>query len=165
MIADFVQFESERLSAKEATAIGETLAKIENLGPLTPETVLEHARDEASPLHKHFTWDDSEAAEQYRLQQAAWLLRTVKVRVVVKDNETRTRAFVAVRVKPDEERRAQYVNLNAALENPDWRAQMIKQALRELEAFRQKYAVLSELKSVLTAIERVREKHKATAGK
>jgi hypothetical protein len=166
MSADVLQYESTRLSSKEAEKIGTLLAQIEQLGPLTPETVLQHARDKASPLHRHFEWNNSKAAEEYRLQQAAWLLRTVKVRVVVKDTRSSARAFIAVKVDPDEPSpRLQYVSLSAALDNPDWRAQMIEQALRELESFRQKYAVLSELKTVIVAIEKVRDKHKKAAGK
>lgn len=37
---------------------------------ITPEQVLEKARDEQSELHKCFEWNDSIAAEKYRLQQA-----------------------------------------------------------------------------------------------
>ena len=37
---------------------------------VTPQEILEKARDETSELHKCFEWDDSVAAERYRLQQA-----------------------------------------------------------------------------------------------
>ena len=37
---------------------------------VTPQEVLEKARDENSELHKCFEWNDSVAAEKYRLQQA-----------------------------------------------------------------------------------------------
>ena len=33
----------------------------------TPQQIVEKARDEATELHKCFTWDDRIAAEKYRL--------------------------------------------------------------------------------------------------
>ena len=42
---------------------------------ITPYEVLEKAKDENSELHKCFEWNDSIAAEKYRLQQAGNILR------------------------------------------------------------------------------------------
>lgn len=54
-------------------------------GRLAPADVVEAARNPESPLHSHFTWDDSEAAEKYRLMQARTLIRTVKLEITVRD--------------------------------------------------------------------------------
>lgn len=35
----------------------------------TPQQILEKARDESTELHKCFTWDDSIAAEKYRINR------------------------------------------------------------------------------------------------
>jgi sigma54-dependent transcription regulator len=40
-----------------------------NGGMLMVDQVIELARDEDSILHKHFTWDDTKAADAYRKQQ------------------------------------------------------------------------------------------------
>jgi len=53
-----------------------------NDGVLTPSDVVEDARRATSPLHNFFTWDDTVAAHQYRLDQARTLIRNVKVEVV-----------------------------------------------------------------------------------
>lgn len=50
-------------------------------GVLTPDDVVKDARSASSPLHSHFTWDDSEAAHQFRLEQARTLIRNVRVEV------------------------------------------------------------------------------------
>ena len=47
-----------------------------NDGLLKPEDVVEAARPANSPLHTRFTWDDSAAAHQFRLEQARTLIRT-----------------------------------------------------------------------------------------
>ena len=35
----------------------------------SPESLLEQAKAETHPLHKHFEWDDDIAADKYRQQQ------------------------------------------------------------------------------------------------
>lgn len=69
--------------------IADRLARIakHNGGILTPDAVLEDAKSEASPLHEQFTWDDTEAAHQWRLEQARTLIRSVKVEI---QTETKT---------------------------------------------------------------------------
>jgi hypothetical protein len=53
------------------------LAK-QNSGHITAEQVVAAARDENSPLHDYFDWDDTTAAEKYRLMQGRTLIRTVR---------------------------------------------------------------------------------------
>jgi hypothetical protein len=61
--------------------------------------VLEAARDEDSPLHRYFTWDDTAAAAAYRLTQAEELVRRIKVRVLPAGggDPVRVRAFIATK--------------------------------------------------------------------
>lgn len=63
---------------------------------LTPQLVVEVARDPANPLHDRFEWDDSVAGEKYRLSQARQLIRSVRVTEVVEDGIERVRAFHSV---------------------------------------------------------------------
>lgn len=63
----------------------ETLeARIEEMvathGKVAPSQIVEAARDENSPLHQVFEWDDTIAAQEHRLLQARQLIRTVVVR-------------------------------------------------------------------------------------
>lgn len=67
----------------------------QNDGVLTTEAVLEDARQDTSPLHKHFQWDDTVAAESYRRWQARSLI--AKCRITVESREESTiRAFVSL---------------------------------------------------------------------
>lgn len=50
-----------------------------NDGHLTPDAVVEAARDPDSILHPHFTWSDTEAAHKQRLSEARALIRSVRV--------------------------------------------------------------------------------------
>lgn len=66
--------------------VAKILAALErDNGRLVPSDVVEAARDPNSPLHQHFEWNDSEAAEKYRLDQARTLIRSVKIEVTVRD--------------------------------------------------------------------------------
>ena len=48
-------------------------------GAVTPSLVVEFAKDETTELHKRFEWDDTAAAEQYRLNQARRVIRVTKI--------------------------------------------------------------------------------------
>lgn len=66
-------------------------------GELTPQAVLDEARSRRHPLHGRFEWNDTEAAEKYRLAQARNLIRSVRVSYVDGDGFTQTvRAYHAV---------------------------------------------------------------------
>ena len=69
-------------------------------GELKPEYVLDAARDPGHTLHSRFEWNDSVAAEKFRLEQAHHLIQKAKVSFLPpgSDGPPRlTRAFVAIR--------------------------------------------------------------------
>lgn len=66
-----------------------------NGGVLMVDDVLKEAQDENSILHKHFEWDDSEAADQYRKQQARALIQRCKIQMV-ESEPLEIRAFVSL---------------------------------------------------------------------
>lgn len=82
--------------------IGETLEKvrISHDGKLTSEDVVLEARNETSPLHSWFTWDDSEAAHQWRMAEAQRLVRCVLV--VTEPTASPQKAFYSI-IMPDED--------------------------------------------------------------
>lgn len=122
-------------------------------GTLTPSHVVEDARKKVSPTHKLFTWEDAEAAKQFRLSQARQLLRSITVVVNVQrdgqESELTSRAFVVV---TKAEGRT-YEPVLSVLKDDDQRTQLLRQAGHELTAFRKKYQQLDELSSVFAAID------------
>jgi len=60
----------------DADAVAKTLEALAQLsgGVLTPDQALAAAARTNSPLHGHFTWDDTEAARAWRLHQARQLI-------------------------------------------------------------------------------------------
>lgn len=65
-------------------------------GPLTPAKIVEAATDPSSPLHTLFEWDDTEAARNFRLDQARAVVQEVTYRVVTGTDEIVTRSFGSV---------------------------------------------------------------------
>lgn len=57
------------------------IAALEQDGRIRPGWVVEAARPDDSPLHGQFTWDDTVAAEAYRLAQAGRLISRVRLQV------------------------------------------------------------------------------------
>jgi hypothetical protein len=123
------------------------LKKIEQRkGIITPSSVVEAARDQTSPLHAHFTWDDTEAAEAYREWQARGLLKRVTVKIEGKVLP----AFhnVVVQVEGDGERQG-YISTSIVLKDKGMTKQIIQQAIDELIFWEKKYADLKELSGVV----------------
>lgn len=71
-------------------------------GKLTPQLVVDTARDPEHPLHSRFEWDDAVAGEAWRRQQAHELIRKAKVvyrEASDTEGEKSVRAFVAIRAE------------------------------------------------------------------
>ena len=66
-----------------------------NGGILQVDAVLDEAKDESSPLHDHFEWDDSVAAQAHRRYQARVLIQRCKI-TIVESEPTTIRAFVSL---------------------------------------------------------------------
>ena len=91
-----------RLSDEEKAAILREIAE-KHGGNLDPKDVVEEAKASSHPLHDYFEWRDKIAGEQFRIDQARALIRSV--RIEVKTNSTPMRAPQWVRSpdnKPDQ---------------------------------------------------------------
>ena len=67
----------------------------QNGGVLMIDDVIKEAQDEGSILHSYFEWDDSEAAVQYRREQARSLIQKCRITVLTSE-PTHVRAFVSL---------------------------------------------------------------------
>ena len=71
-----------------------------NGGVLKVDDVLDEAKDETSPLHKHFEWDDTAAADKYRRDQARYLIQKCKI-TLIENEPVSIRAFVSLQSDRD----------------------------------------------------------------
>lgn len=130
-------------------------------GALSPEVVVEFARDSASALHARFEWDDTAAAHQHRLTQARKLLRVFVT--VIHKKASPFRVFVSL---PDDRKQpgGGYRLTVDVLSDQKLREQLLADAKRELQHFQTKYKILSkELAPVFSAIRRVMQRKRRRA--
>lgn len=138
-----------------ADVIGKEFEKIESeYGKVTSDIVVQKAEDESSPMHELFEWDNEVAGHKYRLQQATKLIINLSVEEDKEQIPVPVRAYYNV---SNSEKKGKFVNVKTAFANPDSRDIILKRALRELEAFKEKYQNLSELADVFTKIDELLE--------
>lgn len=115
---------------------------------ITPQEVLEKARDENSELHKCFEWDNDVAAEKYRLEQARKIIINL-VYVPTKKEEPQVRCFQIT-----SEKHVYQPTKHFLVQENEYQS-LLKKAKRELENFQKRYSMLSELETVFEAIEAI----------
>jgi len=142
----------------KAEDIGKELALISGSSKLLlAEEVVEWARkNKSSALYSQFTWNDGEAAEQYRLGQARAVIRLY---VVAGTDE---RKFISLSIDRKNEgggyRKTDYV-----MKTPALRTIALRDAVAELRRVQRHYADLKELSEVYAALDRVADKMKLAA--
>lgn len=110
-------------------------------GELTTEAVVTAARAVGSPLHRYFEWDDSRAAEAYRHEQAAALIRRVQVRVLL-DGDTRPHAVTVRRFEATDEARGAYRAVDDIALDGRALASLLARFERDAAAFERRYGHL-----------------------
>lgn len=140
-----------------AQVAGETIKKIEDRdGVITSEAFLDESRPEDAPTHNCFDWNDSEAAEKWRLWQAGQVIRDIVVTIVDSDKEQepiKTPMFVNTSIKGSN--KAYYTSTETALVDDVLRDNVLNNAKAELRAFRKKYERLKELSNVFNEIDKL----------
>jgi cell fate (sporulation/competence/biofilm development) regulator YlbF (YheA/YmcA/DUF963 family) len=141
--------------AVSAETAGKELERVEHKhGKVTPELVLEESRSKKAPLHKIFEWNDSVAAEKYRLTQAGQIINNLVVVLDEYEQHEPVRAFVNVNANAPK-KTGEFINIVSAIQQEDTRAIVVANALRELQEFKKKYKQLTELSSVFAEIDKL----------
>jgi hypothetical protein len=115
-------------------------------GILTPHAVVDEAKDNSSPLHKYFEWDDNKAGSEYRLWQARKLIANVKVQFV---GDEEADLFYNARVVIKNVPVQGYFNLSKVLSDEDVYNKVLREFVKDMEALEKKYSTLKELKDVI----------------
>ncbi len=113
---------------------------------VTPEEVLNIAKDKKTELHKCFEWDDTVAANKYRLVQARQIIQSFVI-VRQEENKPQVRAFQITTTTNT------YQPTRLFLQQPDEYKALLERAKEELKAFRQKYKQLQELSEIFEEID------------
>ena len=125
--------------SEEIAEIGETVE---------PSEIVEKAKNENTELHKCFEWRDNVAAEKYRLHQARLLIGNLVFQVA---DEPTNQEPIRLMYKTKENEG--YKSINLIMEKPDEYKALLNRAYSELQAFKNKYKMLKELKEIFDLIQ------------
>ena len=139
----------------DAQLVGEELEKLEVLGELTANIVLDYAKSNPeSELYKCFEWDDTEAAHKYRMTQASGILCSISVKIK-EEPVQKQRVYVNIRTTSEGTRK--FKNIKEVLKNDEEYQQLVDKARNELANYKVKYETLVEkedLKNIIFEIYR-----------
>lgn len=112
---------------------------------LVPEAVVKDATNPHSPLHSYFDWDQSEAAQKWRVHQARLLINRVRVEVITDDHEpVRVRGFIATEAVTGEFGGG-YVSVDDVEREKKDAAAVLASIERDIGRLRRKYRGYEEL--------------------
>lgn len=142
-----------RYKADPQKCADEIMQICDDLESATPRDILEKARGEDTELHKCFTWNDSVAAERYRLIEAKKLVGLLVVKNDNDDDESKEKAppvrFFYKTV--DDEG---YKPTELIVRQQDEYEALLARAWNELRQFKRKYEMLSsELAEIFALID------------
>jgi len=138
--------EIERIKAKHKTRM------------LKSQIIVDEAREENSPIHECFEWDDSKASELYRRQQAVNLINHI-VTINVTDGEEKEVPFlVNVKIVDSDEGDRGYVSFEELVEDELLYTQYLNGLIQELIALKAKIKNFKELGGIYKEIDKVQKK-------
>ena len=117
----------------------------DELESATPQQILDKARDSNTELHKCFTWDDTEAAEKWRITEARSVVRNLKIIEVKPDKEPEP---TTIRVFYKTDNSGGYKPTKLILKKPDEYKTLVERCRSELLAVKQKFQNISEYEEI-----------------
>lgn len=130
-------------------------------GQLTPKLVLENSRPEGATLHKCFEWNDSVAAEKYRLKQAHGMISNIMcVPIKIAEPEEKPRPIIrAWHNVSGQKCDGIYRPIEIVCNSEEMKKQVLKNAMQDLRDFERKYAALTELSEFFQVIDKLLEEN------
>jgi hypothetical protein len=130
-------------AAKAEIFRNEVLRLCEQKGEgITPEELREAAIDPESPLHGEFIWDEKKAAFEHQIDTARRILRSVKITIESRGQQSEVRAFHPVKIEGQQQR--VYKPTEAILAAPDLTDQLLTRAEGELRSWANRYRALEK---------------------
>lgn len=121
----------------------------EDVGEFKPEQIVERARDERTELHKCFDWNDTRAAEKWRLHQAVQLTSNLVFKREVKEDGS---VPPPIRIINRTESGGYALPEKTFKVHSEYEA-LLQRAWAELHVFKRKYSALKELDEILALID------------
>ncbi|MBO6178502.1 MAG: hypothetical protein J6M62_11250 [Selenomonadaceae bacterium] len=140
----------------EAETAGKELERMENKhGKVTPQIILDESRADNAPLHRLFEWDDTKAAEKYRLTQAQNIIHNLTITVDNPKTERQTTVRAYVKLQDEV---YNYISVTKAVTEQDTYQAILNEALEEIKRFQRKYSGLVEFADICKQVKIVLDK-------
>ena len=137
-----------------AQVAGEYLQEVaERENGITAERLLELSRDKDALLHKCFTWDNTKAAEKYRIYESRQFIGNIVTVAINEKPVEEQRAFVSITETAHAEKGI-FKLIITALSSEDTRQIVLKNAMRDWQIFKDKYKGLNELTKAIQAFDK-----------
>lgn len=144
--------EGAQCSSLDPQVIGQEINKLTNgNGKITVDQYVKEAENPTSPLHETLTWDNEHAANLWRKKEAREVIKSLMYQEV----PTAQREPYMFNT---ERNKGTYTKTTVIKTNPDLREHVLKDAIRELKQFRDKYVGITELMKVINEIEELIKK-------
>jgi hypothetical protein len=143
-------------------------ALLERDGKVTPEALVEAARDPDSPAHPYFDWDDSVAAVKWRLAQATSMIMATKMVAVLEDERSaapRATPHEPVRKLLSAFRGEGYQLRPDALRDVNSRSAIIEKEIAKLRSWCRATVDIDELGEIRSTISALIEAHAPATAK
>ena len=134
-----------------ADVAGKEFERIDRERGLTAQAVVDESRSVDAPLHKAFEWDDAVAGEEWRKQQARVMICNLVCRIEDQPDAPEVRAYIKL------EESQTYENTQLILQMEDKKASLMRLAMKELLAFRRKYADINKFAALFAEIDKLTE--------
>jgi len=125
--------------ADEIAQIGDTA---------TPAQILDKARDGGTELHKCFEWDDTRAAERWRIQQA----RHIVCSLVIKETDDDATNKPEIRVFYKTDNSSGYKPTTLILQDKDEYQKLLEKAKAEALSYKRRFEHLAEVDEIIESI-------------
>ena len=138
---------------KDPQAVGDKLQELRDKHEgLTASIVVDDAKNKRSVLHDAFEWNDSKAAQEWRLHSARHLMRAVVTKDLDSSGEIRYQpAFVFVKT----EEGPRYEAIARVQSDKELRHQVIQRAFAELTQWKKRYEEYKEFLGVFKEVEKI----------
>lgn len=129
-----------------------------NNGYLSPQIIVDFAKDPKTAMHAYFEWDDSIGAQKWRLQQARAFVH-LKFKLVSIPNPVKPQEFIIINdmtsLRIDRGTDKAYTKTTSIIEDVDKRKILLMEAKSEFMALRKKYQHLVELVDVWPLVDSI----------
>ena len=121
-------------------------------GAITPDNVIEYAKNPDSPIHNLFEWDNDKAAYNWRVWQARKMIAECTITVETGTVREFHNVFVADDLDNEDVGKRQYVSFTEIVTDDSLKNQMLQNAKNDAEIYKKKYGTIEACAKIISAI-------------